>query len=121
MQHTSNELYSDTSIENNIPLHKVKFVGDIIFNEINNSLKEPKAIILKIKNIGKFYMRKNKLDSEIDYLLKNNEDNVHSYKINILLERQKEYEKYLEEKQKIKKIRHEHQIIMENNIQEEDL
>ena len=131
MQYTSIELYSDTSIKNDIPLHKVKFVGDIVFNAINNNLKEPDAIILKIKNIGKFYMRKNKLDSEIEYLQKHmlfralvHEDRVkYERKLSILLKRQEEYNEYLEEKKKIKKIRHANQtkIPMDIPIQEEDI
>jgi hypothetical protein len=128
MQYTSIELYSETSIKNDIPLHKVKFVGDIVFNAINNNLKEPESIILKIKNIGKFYMRKNKLDSEIGYLQKllksDQADKLkHERKLSILLKRQEEYNEYLEEKKKIKKIRHAKQTIipMEVPIREEEI
>lgn len=121
MQYTSVELYNDTSIKNDIPLHKVKFVGDIVFNAINKNLNHPEAIILKIKNIGKFYMRKNKLDSEIGYLEGLSErDEKQNKKLAILKERLVDYNEYLEEKKKIKKIRHEHQSIVEPPIQEED-
>lgn len=127
MQYTSVELYNETSIKNDIPLHKVKFVGDIVFNAINKNINEPEAIILKIKNIGKFYMRKNKLDGEIGYIktllekedLENREK--YSKRLLILQKRQEEYDEYLEEKKKIKKIRHEHQSIVESPLQEEDL
>jgi hypothetical protein len=126
MQYTSNELYNEVSCENNIPLHKVKFVGDIIFNAINTNLKEPQAIILKIKNIGKFYMRKNKLDSEVEYLkgeLEKEENPKQRDKLNNLLLRQVEYNKYLEDKQNIKRIRHGNQTIInvEIPLQEEDV
>lgn len=124
MQYTSVELYNETSIKNDIPLHKVKFVGDIVFSALNSQLNKPEAIILKIKNIGKFYMRKNKLDGEIgflrEFIKKEGTDAKYTEKLNNLVERQVEYEEYLEEKKKIKKIRHENQSIVEPPVQEED-
>lgn len=124
MQYTSVELYNETSIKNDIPLHKVKFVGDIVFSALNSQLNKPEAIILKIKNIGKFYMRKNKLDGEIGFLTefvkKEDVDPKYQIKLDNLLKRQKEYEEYLEEKKKIKKIRHENQSIVQSPVQEED-
>lgn len=128
MQYTHSELYEEVNVKNDIPLHKVKFVGDVVFNSINKNLKEPDAIILKIKGIGKFFIRKTKLDKYIDILnnryifaITEEDRELINKKILRLQERQIDYKSYLEEKQRIKKLRHVHQKVIQPLIQEEEI
>lgn len=128
MQYTHSELYEDASTKNTIPLHEVKFVGDIVFNAMNKNLKFPEEIILKIKHLGKFFMRNVKLNNELDLLgrrlaVEETEEGKKKLadRIELLQERRKDYDAYLSEKGAIKKIRREYQKPIKNNISEEEI
>jgi nucleoid DNA-binding protein len=128
MQYTHVELYNDVSVKNDIPLHKVKFVGDIVFNAINKNLKEPDSIILKIKHIGKFFMRKNRLEREINSLKRrltqaDNEIERMSLIVKLarLEKRNEEYTEYIVDKHKIKELRYGSQEALEPDNEEEDI
>lgn len=65
MQATSKELYEQASEKLDVPFEHVKWVGDVIFREWAQNLKEPEAVILRIKRLGRMYLRKNRLMNEI--------------------------------------------------------
>lgn len=121
MQYTHSELYEEVSVKNDIPLHEVKFVGDIVFNAINKNLKEPSSIILKIRHIGKFFMRKNKLEYEIILTKKKiaEGNTILEPHLKRMEERLAEYENYISERDKIKEVRHGHQKPIQVDIPEE--
>lgn len=128
MQYTHKELYEETSQKNNIPLNKVKFVGDIVFGGINKNLDEPDSIILKIKHIGKFFIRRNKLEQEITLLkIKIDECTDEAKELTLrrrlarMQDRSAEYSNYVADKQRIKKLRHENQKPLESPLQEEEI
>lgn len=110
MQYTSKEIYKEVSEENNIPLNKVKLIGDIVFDELSKKIKSPNKIIIKIKGLGSFFLRKRKLENFIQS--ENTKGELTDFKLVETLEaRLKEYEIYVQKKQKMQKLRRNGEII----------
>ena len=124
MQVQNNDLYSRIAFQHNIDINKVKFVGDTVFSNLASNMKRPESLILKIKYLGSFFLRKKKVDNEIR-LLKTKIDKPNYFHIkggidelksllSILEKRREEYDKYISKKGEIKKIRHANQKIVES-------
>ena len=119
MQLTNKEIYLKVADSNNIPVEKVKLVGDFIFEEISKRIKDPQSLILKIKSIGYFYLSKKKT---IRFLEKIKREDPNNLKLILTLEqRLKDYEKYILKKTETKKIRNENSKLIEPPLQEEDV
>jgi hypothetical protein len=118
MQYTSKEIYQEVSIENDIAFEKVKLVGDVIFNELNSLMKAPPSLIIKIRNIGCFFLKKQKTKRFIQLEERKNEYTDRDL-LNILEERMKDYDRYSEKKQIIQKIRRENGEVIKPVIEEE--
>ncbi len=132
MQATSKELYKEVSTSTGRELALVKSVGDAVFQGMFFFTKHPESLIFKVKGLGYWHMRKKKLDNYIhkyygtytgEYI-SDDEKAMREFLNNkrqfqILLERQKEYDVYLEKREKIKEIRYKTQPFLIPKNQEE--
>lgn len=107
-----------------------KDIGSFIFKETANLLKNPTSLILKLKGIGSWHLRKKRMEIVVNEwtdraAVKTREDfssdvsfqnylDRHLQYINFQ-ERLQEYEKYLSIKQEIRKKRYETQVLLEPN------
>ena len=120
MQTVISKIYNEVAVENELDLNVVKSVGDKCFQNLLKNFKKPLSLILKMRGLGYFYMRKNKLN-EFLITLDNNEERfkkedflIHESSVfieqrkelkQVLLERQLEYGRFIEKKQIIKNLR----------------
>ena len=130
MQATSNEIYSAVSLLTGVDQELVKAVGDTVFSSISSHMRQPTSLILKIKGLGSFILRKKKIVQEVEridrkiafpYRVKFETDEEALERKRLLMERLEEYERYFEKRAFIKKIRHANQKIIQPSVQEEDI
>jgi hypothetical protein len=108
-----------------------KDIGSFIFKETAGLLKEPSSLILKLKGVGSWHLRKARIKIFVDeytapihdeytseQTLKDWEEKKKRY-LNFI-ERLKEYEKYLEIKKEIRLKRNETQVLLQPNKGEDD-
>lgn len=120
MQTVITKVYNEVAVENELDATIVKSIGDKCFQTLLKNFKRPPSLILKMRGLGYFYMRKNKLNeflirmdnSEERY--KNENFLIHETPVfiearkelkKVLLDRQVEYQRFTEKKQIIKTLR----------------
>lgn len=128
MQTNHLDLYKLTSERTGKSEQMYKDLGSFIFKETAQMLKDPKSLILKLKGIGSWWLRKKRMEivvtewadrgrirppedfasaiSYLDYVAK------HKQYLNFV-ERLREYDRYMEVKQEVRKQRNELQILLE--------
>lgn len=120
MQTVISKIYNEVALENELDPNIVKSVGDKCFQHLLKNFKKPLSLILKMRGLGYFYMRKNKLN---EFLIKldtseerYNKEEFLQYETpvfiehrkelkQVLLDRQLEYGRFIEKKQIIKSLR----------------
>lgn len=122
MQSDIKQIYKLTSARTGKQEDLYKEVGNFVQQEIYDQLKRPKSLILKVKGLGYWYLRKKKIedfirmyppyydiqgfdDFESEAALKKFENKQELYLL--LKERLLDYKKFLEKKEIIKKLRNE--------------
>ena len=110
-----------------------KDLGSFIFKETSRLLKNPTSLILKLKGIGSWHLRKKRMDIVVNEWtdrakVKTREDFSSDVSYNIYLEkhnqykmfqeRLKEYEEYLSIKAEVRKKRYESQTLLERDTGE---
>lgn len=110
----------------------IKAVGDTVFKYTGEILKNPPNLIINLKGVGKWYLRKQQMERKIEYL-----EDYYKYSTGVLPEplgkywENKElkeklesllpiYEKYLKEKKEMFELRRQLGFIKEVEIDEED-
>lgn len=110
----------------------LKAVGDTVFKYTGEILKNPPNLIINLKGVGKWYLRKQQMERKIEYL-----EDYYKYSTGVLPEplgkywENKElkeklesllpvYEKYLKEKKSMFELRRQLGFIKEVEIDEED-
>lgn len=128
MQANHNDIYKMTAEKTGRDEQLLKDLGSFIFKETAQMLKDPKSLILKLKGLGSWHLRKKRMEIVVnewtdrskvktreeftsDVSFKTYTDKHIQYKI--FQERLKDYEKYLEIKQEVKKKRYETQTLLE--------
>lgn len=120
MQTVLSTVYKNVSESSQTDLNIVKSVGDQVFQSLLNNFKKPPSLILKVRGLGYFYMRKNKLLETLEKM-KVTEDrveagNLTSYETpeyleerkklkELLQKREQDYIRFLDKKKKIKELR----------------
>ncbi len=127
MQTNQNDIYTELAAEKGKDEQVYKDIGSFIFRETAKMLKEPSSLILKLKGVGSWHLRKKRLDTVIGEwkeraAVKTREDFSSDLAYGIYLERHllylnfkerlREYERYLEIKSKIREKRYETQILL---------
>ena len=128
MQTNHLDIYAELAKEKGTSEQTFKDIGSFVFRETAKMLKEPTSLILKLKGIGSWHLRKKRMEifiKEYPHFGENltredfpsdasyeNHAEKHQMYINFQ-QRLKEYEKYLEIKSKIRKKRYESQTLLE--------
>lgn len=103
-----------------------KDIGSFIFRETARMLKEPSSLILKLKGVGSWHLRKRRLEIFVNSFTEPTHDRFTAQQTILewdekrkryknFLERLKEYDKYLEIKKEVRLIRNESQVLLEPN------
>lgn len=116
MQSDSKEIYRITATRTGKSEQLYKDIGNFVQKETAEALKRPKTLIIKLKGIGYWYLRKSRIETLLSYFPPYYE--IEGYKdflseraflnftnkkelYNILKQRLLDYQVYLTEKQKV--------------------
>lgn len=115
MQADSPSIYKTVSEKTKEDLELVSIIGDFMQKEIANNLRNPKSLIIKVKGLGGWHLRRMRLKASYDRLknydysklVKLDEEVKEVMRQHVIRmgEMLKEYDLYLEEKSKLKKIK----------------
>ena len=116
MQADSNYIYNKVSKESNIDLEFLTAVGNFMQKEVANNLRKPEALILKVKGLGAWHLRKMRLEnsfnnlSNVDPTRLKDDDSRESLKeyLQLMKDRLDDYKLYLEEKSKMKEMKNDY-------------
>lgn len=127
MQSDHNEVYKLTSIRTGKPESLYKDIGNFVFKELNSFFTTPKSLIVKLKGVGFWYLRKKRMDASLSNLLeegKTREDFRKQQGFDnyceglrmqkIFQERMPEYEEYLKINKELKRKRYGLEIPLES-------
>ena len=120
------------SKEKNLDYDLLKAVGDTVFKHTGEVLKNPPNLIINLRGIGRWYLRKQQMERKIEYL-----EDYYKYSTGVLPEpigkywENKElkeklesllpkYQEYLEGKKKNLELRRELGLIREIEIEDEE-
>lgn len=108
-----------------------KDIGNTVFAHLNDLLRRPPSLILKLKGIGSWYLRKKRMEiitthyppnmeknPESEYGIMKQENKIELY--NLFKERLKEYETYITIRNEIRQKRRETQTLLEPSNREDE-
>jgi len=126
MQSDHKEIYRLTAERTHHNEQIYKDIGNFVFTELASMLKKPKSLIIKLKGIGSWRLRKKRMDIVVDgykdgivdqftspLTLQIFKDRREQYEI--FIERLKEYEEYIILRNQLRTNRNEKQILMESD------
>lgn len=135
MQSNHLDIYKQVAEKTGKSEQMYKDIGTFIFKETSKLLKNPTSLILKLKGVGSWHLRKKRMEILVNEWtdrseVKTREDftsdsaylfymEKHLQYINFQ-ERLKEYEKYLEIKQEVRKKRNETQVLLQPDQGEDE-
>jgi hypothetical protein len=116
MQADSNYIYNKVSTDNQLDIDFVTAVGDFIQKEVANNLRSPESLIVKVKGLGNWHLRRMRLQSSFKNLSEYDQSKIKSEEqkenLKLYLERMKarleEYDIYLSEKAKKREIKNDY-------------
>ena len=126
MQSDYKEIYKLTAKRTSKNEVLYKDIGNFVFTELYNMLRKPNSLIIKLKGIGFWFLRRKRLagviklypadyekkqedfSSEYGFLKNENKKEIHA----LFMERLKDYEEYAEEKRKIRTERNKTQVLL---------
>jgi hypothetical protein len=135
MQTNHQDIYSALAKEKDKSEQVYKDIGSFIFRETARMLKDPTSLILKLKGVGSWRLRKKRMDIIINEcadrgLVRPRDEFPSDESYNIYLEkhiqynnfkeRLKEYDKYMTIKKQIKEKRNATQVLLEPNSGEDE-
>ena len=123
MQSDPKEIYKLTAERTGKSEQTYKDIGSAVFQALAQGMKRPKTLILKLKGVGQWYLRKKRMEIMINIFPPNYErvsvNAQETLKLEnrreiyeIFIERMKEYEEYLQIKREIRKKRNENQTLL---------
>ena len=128
MQTNHLDIYKRTAEKTGKSEQVYKDIGMFIFKETAKMLKNPTSLILKLKGIGSWHLRKKRMEIVVNEWIEraavktredfSSDESFLSYKEKhdqyvLFQEMLKEYDKYLAVKENIRKLRNESQILLE--------
>ena len=129
MQSNHNDIYKLTALRTGKDEQMYKDVGNAVFAELYKNLRRPKSLIIKLKGVGTWYLRKKRMEiilqnppkeckitgddyfSKLTLLEYENKKEIY----NIFKDRMIEYEEYIKLKDIIKKERFKDQKIISHD------
>lgn len=135
MQSNHLDIYKMVSADTGVNEELYKDIGSFIFKETARMLREPDSLILKLKGVGSWHLRKKRMEIVVHEwtdrsAVKTREDftsdasfkeyqEKHKRYVNFQ-KRLEEYERYLEIKSEIRLKRNENQVLLEPNNGEDE-
>jgi len=132
MQTDWNELYRLTAERTGKSEDLYKEIGNAVFRSLAANVKRPKTLIIKLKGVGSWFLRKTRIEKTVelfppnfdkkpnddDYKLKilSYENKVEIY--NLFKERIEDYKNYVAQKKRIQEIRRQTQKLIEPTNEE---
>jgi hypothetical protein len=121
MQSDCKTLYRLASEKNDVPEQLYKDLGNFVFKKLYDKLKRPESLILKLKGVGQWYLRRARMKYIIDnYPVREDipEEELYKYENTIetqrlFKERLKDYDEYIALRDEIRKIRYETQVLLQ--------
>ncbi len=135
MQTNHLDIYKMVAEEKGVSEQIYKDIGSFIFKETASMIKNPESLILKLKGIGSWHLRKKRMEMVISEYpdrgeTKTREDfesdasylyylEKHIQYINFK-QRLQEYDKYLQIKREVREKRNETQVLLQSNKGEDE-
>lgn len=66
MQSDWKEIYKITALKTGKSENLYKDIGNFVFASLNKNLKKPKSLIIKLKGIGYWYLRKYRIERKVE-------------------------------------------------------
>lgn len=134
MQSDNNQIYKLTSARTGESEHIYKDIGNFIFAELNAVMRKPSSLIIKLKGVGSWYLRKKRMQIILEQypmdITREKEEFTSEYTYKnycerrdrhlIFAQRMIEYEDYIRRKKEIRKIRYESQVLLQPNKGEDE-
>ena len=126
MQSDPKQIYKLTAERTGKEEQLYKDLGTFVFASLYSKLRRPKSLITKLKGVGTWYMRRRRMqllvekfppnydltpedfESPLGFLAQENKREI----FEIFKERLKEYDKYIEERDKVREIRRRTQVLL---------
>ena len=128
MQSDYRQIYKELAEENNKPEQLYKDIGNFIFQETYNMLRNPTSLIIKLKGVGNWHLRKKRMEIVVneypDRGLEKTRENFESdssyqeyldkkKQYDMFVERLREYDEYLKLKKDVREARNKTQVLLE--------
>ncbi len=125
MQSDHKEIYKLTAKRTEKAEQTYKDLGNFVFASLAANLRKPKSLIIKLKGVGSWYLRKRRMVTavtqrapSIDRKQFDTEDQLREWlekmeMYNLFKARLADYEEYIKDRDKVRKIRYETQIPLE--------
>lgn len=125
MQSDHKEIYKLTAKRTEKAEQTYKDLGNFVFASLAANLRKPKSLIIKLKGVGSWYLRKRRMEvtvaqrePHIDRKQFDTEDQLREWlekkeMYNIFKARLVDYEEYIKDRNTVRKIRYETQIPLE--------
>ena len=111
MQAESHHIYKKVFEKSGEDLDLITAIGDIIQKETAANLRRPENLIVKLRGVGSWYLRKKRMQSSYDNLSKYEgskfREETEQY-VARLKARLEDYERFLEKKRQVKEAKHEY-------------
>lgn len=132
MQSDINNIYKLTSLRTGKDEKIYKDIGRYVFGELASNIRKPKSLIIRLRGLGTFYLRKRRMEVALEHfppdwetelteenhsignVINENKKNMH----NIFKERLKDYDRFLEFRNSLRTIRRKSQFLIP--IKEDD-
>lgn len=130
MQSDYRQIYKELSEEKGKPEQLYKDLGNFIFQQTYNMLRNPDSLIIKLKGLGNWHLRKKRMEIIVNEYsdrgvekTRENFDSDSSYseylekkkQYDIFVERLKDYDEYLKMKKDVREQRNKTQVLLEPN------
>lgn len=126
MQSDHKQVYKLTAQRTGKSEQMYKDLGNFVFTELYTILRKPNSLIIRLKGVGTWYLRKKRMEIVVSKFTEpfvdefTSEQTLQEHKekrerYELFLERLKDYEEYLTIKKEIRKIRHENQVLLQPN------
>lgn len=128
MQSDYKQVYKFTAKRTGKSEQMYKDLGNFVFSELASNMKRPTHLIIKLKGIGSWHLRKKRMEIVVTEFPQRNEEKTKedfpfevAYQIyldkkeefKIFLERLKDYDQYISLRNEIRKKRHENTTLLE--------
>lgn len=127
MQSDNNQIYKLTAQRTGKAEQVYKDIGNYVFGEVYNNLRKPTKLIIKLKGVGKWTLRRKRMQAIIDLypveygkspeefsserVFFKNEDKKEIY--DIFIQRLNDYEEYIKLRDEIRKERYKTQVLLQ--------